>query len=41
MGEVRYNSLTRTFPDEATKLHKLLEEDVDQRYKQYKRMAEK
>jgi pyruvate-ferredoxin/flavodoxin oxidoreductase len=41
MGEVRYNSLTRTFPDEATKLHKKLEEDVDQRYKQYKRMAEK
>ncbi len=40
MGEVRYNSLTRTFPDEAKRLHHLLEEDVNKRYKKYKEMAE-
>jgi pyruvate-ferredoxin/flavodoxin oxidoreductase len=41
MGEGRYNVLTRSFPDEAKKLHKKLEEDVNQRYKKYKAMAEK
>ncbi len=41
MGEVRYNVLTRSFPDEAKKLHKKLEEDVNQRYIKYKAMAEK
>jgi pyruvate-ferredoxin/flavodoxin oxidoreductase len=41
MGEVRYNSLTRTFPDEATRLHDLLEEDVNDRFKKYKSMSEK
>jgi len=41
MGEVRYNVLTRSFPDEAKRLHKKLEEDVNQRYKKYKAMAEK
>ena len=41
MGEVRYNSLTRSFPEEAKKLHKKLEEDVSSRYKKYKAMAEK
>jgi len=40
MGEVRYNSLTRTFPDEAKRLHRLLEQDVNKRYKKYKEMAE-
>ena len=40
MGEVRYNVLTRTFPDEANKLHKKLEEDVNARYKTYKSMAD-
>jgi len=40
MGEVRYNSLTRTFPDEAKRLHKKLEEDVNEKYKKYKQMAE-
>jgi len=40
MGEVRYNTLTRSFPDEAKKLHKKLEEDVNQRYKKYKNMAD-
>ena len=41
MGEMRYNVLTRTFPDEATKLHKKLEEDVNARYNKYKAMADK
>jgi pyruvate-ferredoxin/flavodoxin oxidoreductase len=41
MGEVRYNSLTRTFPDEAKRLHNLLEKDVNERYKKYKAMTEK
>ena len=41
MGEVRYNSLTRTFPDEAKHLHNLLEKDVNERYKKYKAMSEK
>ena len=41
MGEIRYNMLTRSFPDEAKKLHKKLEEDVNDRYKKYKAMAEK
>lgn len=41
MGEVRYNMLTRSFPNEAKRLHKKLEEDVNARYKKYKIMAEK
>ena len=41
MGEVRYNTLTLSFPDEAKRLHKKLEEDVETRYKKYKSMAEK
>ncbi len=40
MGEIRYNSLTRTFPEEAKKLHTKLEEDVNNRYKKYKSMQE-
>jgi pyruvate-ferredoxin/flavodoxin oxidoreductase len=40
MGEVRYNTLTRSFPEEAKRLHKKLEEDVNARYKKYKAMAE-
>jgi pyruvate-ferredoxin/flavodoxin oxidoreductase len=40
MGEVRYRSLTKTFPEEAEKLHALLEVDVNARYKKYKSMAE-
>jgi pyruvate-ferredoxin/flavodoxin oxidoreductase len=39
MGEIRYNSLTRTFPKEAERLHKKLEEDVNSRYKKYSKMA--
>ena len=40
MGEVRYRTLTQSFPDEAERLHKLLEEQVGERYVQYKTMAE-
>ena len=40
MGEIRYNSLTRTFPEEAKKLHKKLEEDINNRYKKYKSMQD-
>ncbi|UCD13064.1 MAG: pyruvate:ferredoxin (flavodoxin) oxidoreductase [Thermoplasmatales archaeon] len=41
MGEVRYNTLTKSFPQEAKRLHKKLEEDVNARYQKYKAMAEK
>jgi len=37
---VRYNSLVRTFPEEAKRLHKQLEEQVNERYERYRRMAE-
>jgi pyruvate-ferredoxin/flavodoxin oxidoreductase len=40
MGEVRYAALVQTFPDEATKLHKQLEESTLTRYKAYKSMTE-
>lgn len=40
MGEVRYSSLANTFPEEAERLHKKLEEDVIDRYNRYKKMAE-
>ena len=40
MGEVRYAALTKTFPEEAKRLHKELEETVNERYDDYKRMAE-
>jgi pyruvate-ferredoxin/flavodoxin oxidoreductase len=40
MGELRYNSLTRTFPEEAKRLHKLLEQDVENRYQKYKILSE-
>ena len=40
MGEVRYAALTKTFPGEAERLHKKLEEQVETRYKTYKEMAE-
>jgi pyruvate-ferredoxin/flavodoxin oxidoreductase len=41
MGEIRYNVLKRTFPDEAEKLHKELEVDINKRYKKLKQMADK
>jgi len=39
MGEVRYSSLTRTFPENAERLFKKAEDDVKERYELYKRMA--
>jgi pyruvate-ferredoxin/flavodoxin oxidoreductase len=41
MREVRYAALTKTFPNEAKKLHKRLEDGVVTKYKTYKAMAEK
>jgi pyruvate-ferredoxin/flavodoxin oxidoreductase len=41
MREIRYAALTQSFPDEAKRLHKELEESVNSRYKMYKAMAEK
>ncbi|HVQ00511.1 MAG TPA: pyruvate:ferredoxin (flavodoxin) oxidoreductase [Candidatus Thermoplasmatota archaeon] len=40
MGEVRYAALTQTFPDEAVKLHKQLEESAQTRFQAYKKMTE-
>ncbi|MBN1280434.1 MAG: pyruvate:ferredoxin (flavodoxin) oxidoreductase [Candidatus Thermoplasmatota archaeon] len=40
MGEVRYAALTKTFPGEADRLQKKLEESAEERYKMYKGMAE-
>ena len=39
MGEVRYSSLTRTFPENAEVLFQKAETDMRERYEQYKRMA--
>jgi pyruvate-ferredoxin/flavodoxin oxidoreductase len=39
LGEVRYSSLTRTFPDHADMLFKKAEGDMKERYDTYKRMA--
>jgi pyruvate-ferredoxin/flavodoxin oxidoreductase len=39
LGEVRYSSLTRTFPDNAEKLFERAENDMRERYEVYKRMA--
>jgi pyruvate-ferredoxin/flavodoxin oxidoreductase len=41
MGEVRYSSLTRTFPESADKLFKQAETDMQERYETYKRMSGK
>ena len=40
MGEVRYSSLVQSFPDEAAKLHKRLEDEYRERYNDYKKLAE-
>jgi len=40
MGEVRYASLTRSFPDEAKKLHTRLIEEFTDRYKRYRTLAD-
>lgn len=39
MGEVRYSSLTRTFPDRAERLFEAAEKDAKERYETYKRLA--
>ena len=39
MGEVRYSSLTRTFPENAKALFQKAEEDMRERYETYKQMA--
>ncbi len=39
MGEVRYSSLTRTFPEIAKKLFQEAEKDMRERYEIYRRMA--
>lgn len=41
MGEVRYSSLTRSFPENAERLFKKAEEDMRERYAIYKQMADK
>ena len=40
MGEVRYASLHQTFPEEARRLHAILEDEYKERYQTYKEMAE-
>ena len=40
MGEVRYSSLTRTFPENAEKLFDTAEKQMKERYELYKHMAE-
>jgi pyruvate-ferredoxin/flavodoxin oxidoreductase len=39
MSEVRYASLTRSFPDSAESLFKQAAEDAQERYRLYQRMA--
>ncbi len=39
MGEVRYSSLTRTFPENADTLFEKAEADMKERYEMYKQMA--
>jgi pyruvate-ferredoxin/flavodoxin oxidoreductase len=39
MSEVRYSSLTRTFPEDAKDLFQRAEQDVKERYETYKQMA--
>jgi pyruvate-ferredoxin/flavodoxin oxidoreductase len=41
MGEVRYEALNRSFPQEAEKLHRRLEQSAMERYKRYLRLAGK
>jgi pyruvate-ferredoxin/flavodoxin oxidoreductase len=40
MGEVRYRTLTQSFPEEASRLHADLEKDCQQRFKMYQKLAE-
>ncbi len=40
MGEVRYSSLVKTFPEQAAELHARLEAECKERYQEYKKLAE-
>jgi len=40
MGEVRYSSLKKTFPENADRLFKEAEEEAKEKYQNYKRMSE-
>jgi len=40
MGEVRYSTLVKQFPQEAQRLHTKLAAEYVERYRQYKLMAE-
>ncbi len=40
MGEVRYHSLTLSFPEEAKKLHDALAKSQREKYEKYRKMAE-
>ncbi|MFW3146137.1 MAG: pyruvate:ferredoxin (flavodoxin) oxidoreductase [Thermoplasmatota archaeon] len=40
MSEVRYHSLTLSFPEEAERLHNLLAENLKEKYRYYKKLAE-
>jgi pyruvate-ferredoxin/flavodoxin oxidoreductase len=40
LGEIRYSSLTRTFPEHAEKLFQQAEQDMREKYAVYKAMAE-
>ncbi len=40
MGEVRYSSLVKTFPEEAKVLFQKTEENAKWRYNGYKKLAE-
>ena len=41
LGEVRYSSLTRTFPDKAEELFEKAEADMKDRFETYRRLAGK
>jgi len=40
MGEVRYHTLTLSFPEEAEKLHQILAESQKEKYEQYRKMSQ-
>ena len=40
MGQVRYSSLAKEFPDIAEKLYEMTEEDARQRYEGYRKLAD-
>jgi pyruvate-ferredoxin/flavodoxin oxidoreductase len=39
-GEIRYGSLKKSFPEEASRLHAILEAEIASRYEHLKSMAE-